>query len=161
MKITELLVKAAEQEKLACESYVTEFTKAGIVSLVKGGVPFEKAAQLIGEACGTDPKVASFKTNILTFEKTAEYIAELEEQVQELTKVAEEATVTVKALDEKDPLNKLAAAGFSPEELAMMAHLPNDLIEKVANSNAAPWEMGGGAGIAREKTDPFLEFLVN
>ena len=42
MKITDLLVKAAEQE-LACESYVTEFTKVGIVSLVKGGVPFEKA----------------------------------------------------------------------------------------------------------------------
>jgi hypothetical protein len=160
MNTLELLKQASELEKKAYADFVTNFTQAGIVSLVKGGVAFEKAAEMMKQACESNKTLTGFQTNALAFEKAAEYIGELEGQVAELTKVAGEAVETAQKLDESNPLNKLASIGFSDEEIAMMAQLPHNLIEKVATTNSSPWEMGGAVGVAREKTDALLEFLL-
>lgn len=161
MNTIELLKQASQLEKKAYADYVANFTKSGIVTLVKGGVAFEKAAEMMRQACEGDSKLTSLKTNAVAFEKAAEYISELETRVVELEKVAEEAAVEVQKLDETNPLSKLASFGmFSEEELDMMAQLPTNLVEKVASVNSKPYEMGGAVGVPREKTDPLLEFLL-
>ena len=160
-KIVEELQQAAELEKKAFYDYVKAFSSSAIAGLVTGGMEFEKAAELVKQACDLDPKANGFKTNALMFEKTAEHVAGLETQVSELSKVAEQFQET-KANDESNPLNKLASAGFTAEEIEYMSTLPENLLEKVASgsqSNSA-WEMGSGVGVAREKTDPLLEFIL-
>lgn len=153
----ELLEKAAELEKKAFTEYVTSFTGSGITKLVRSGLAFEKAASLIKEACEASPEVLGMKANIELFSKSAEYIRDLESKVGELEKEASEVSVPEK---DTSPLSKLASIGFSEEEIAMMDTLPKNLITKVANLNAQPWEMGGGVGIPRERTDPLLEFIL-
>lgn len=161
MNILELLNKAAELEKKAYADYVTNFTQAGIVALVKGGVVFEKAAEMMKQACEREELLARLQTNAIAFEKAAEYIGELETKVSGLEKVAQEQAVEIKTLDEKDPMHKLAASGFfSDEELDMMAQMPRQLVEKVASVGAQPDGMGSAVGVPREKTDPLLEFLL-
>lgn len=159
-KTIELLAKAGELEKKAYAQYVSSFTQGMIVNLVKGGVPFEKAASLTQTACDADERVQGYLTNVLTFEKVAEYIEQLETKVSTLEKSANEANAKIVELDAENPMHKLAAAGFSKEEIEMMSALPNQLIDKVASNNAKPWEMGGAVGVPREKTDPLLEFLL-
>jgi hypothetical protein len=160
MNTTELLKQASALEKKACTDFVSNFTQSGIVSLVQGGVEFDKAAQLMKEACENHATTKSLQLNVVAFEKAAEYIEELEAKLSAVEKVAEEAQVEVQKLDEKNPLNKLASIGFTEAEIAMIAQLPENLIEKVAVANSTPWEMGGAVGMAREKTDPLLEFLI-
>lgn len=161
MNTIELLKKASGLEKKAYTEFVSNFTQSGIVSLVKGGVAFEKAAQMMREACEANGTVQGLALNATAFEKAAEYIEELETKIGELSKEAEEAKVEIQALDESNPLNKLASAGFTKEEISMISQLPENLIEKVATTNSSPWDMGEAAGISREKTDPMLEFLLN
>lgn len=156
----QLLNKAGELEKKAYVDFASNFTKAGIVGLVQGGKSFEEATGLMKQACEANVKLIGLTANIAAFEKAAEYIAELEAKVEELTKQASEVKTSVEIIDEDSPLSKLASAGFSKEEIEMMASLPENLIQKVASTNTQPWDMGGGVGTAREKTDPFLEFLL-
>mgnify|MGYP000994359354 FL=1 len=160
MNTIELLRTASEMEKKAFVEYATNFTSAGITALVKGGVPFEQASNIVKQACERDPVIQSLNANIQAFEKSAEYIAELEAQVGSLEKVAEETNLTVATLDTNNPMSKLAALGFSPDEIRLMSELPENLLTKVASANA-PYEMGGGVGIPREKTDPLLEWLTS
>lgn len=156
-----LLNKAAELEKKAYTDYVTSFSSSSIAALVKGGVPFEKAASLVQEACEADSKLHGLMANIVAFEKAAECIEEQSARIEELEKIAEETHERVEAsLDEHNPLNKLASVGFTKEEIEMMSQLPENLITKVASAGSQPWEMGGGVGIPREKTDPLLEFII-
>jgi len=160
MNTIELLKQASEIEKKAYADFVANFTKAGIVSLVQGGVEFEKAAEMMKQACEKNSTLALYQTHISAFEKAAEYIGELEGKLSELEKYAEEATVTVQKLDTNNPLNKLASIGFSDDQISMISQLPENLVEKVASANSQPWEMGNAVGIPREKTDPLLEFLL-
>lgn len=156
-----LLNKTLELEKKAYVDYVTSLSSSGIAALVKGGVAFEKAASLIKEACDADAKAQSLASNISVFEKIAEYIDQQDARIQELEKSASETKETVESLiDPANPLNKLASIGFTKEEIEMMSELPENLLTKVASANSQPWEMGGGAGIPREKTDPMLEFIL-
>lgn len=156
-----LLNKALELEKKAYIDYVTSFSSSGIAALVKGGVAFEKAASLIQEACSSDGKAQSLASNIAIFEKVAEYIDQQDARIQELEKSASEIKQEVESrIDPENPLNKLASIGFSKEEIEMMAELPDNLLTKVASANSQPWELGGGAGFPREKTDPILEFIL-
>ena len=161
MNTTELLKQASALEKKAYADFVSSFTKAGIVSLVQGGMPFEKAAETMKQACEANATLIGHQANISAFEKAAEYIEHLEARVGELEKVAEQAELEVQKHDDTNPLSKLAAAGFTEEEIALMSQMPNQLIEKVATANSQPWEMGNAVGVAREKTDPFLEWILN
>jgi len=156
---TKLLKQAAELEKKAYTDYVTSFSSSGITALVKGGVAFEKAASLIQEACESDSKLYSIMANILAFEKAAELIEQQEEMIAELQKTA--TAPIIKQASDESPQSKLASIGFSPEEIEMMSQLPETLITKVASTGSQPYEMGGGVGIPREKTDALLEFILS
>jgi hypothetical protein len=157
--IVEQLTSAAELEKKAYFEYVKSYSSAGIAALAKGGLSLEKAATIIKEACQKDSKALNLKTTSLIFEKAAQHISHLETELGELKKVAEEVEKD-KKIEESQPMNKLASLGFSKEELAYMASLPENLVTKVASIGTKPWEMGGGVGMAREKTDPLLEFIL-
>lgn len=159
-KIIEQLKSAAELEKKAYFEYVKAFSSSGITALVKGGIGLEKAAAMIKEVCEKDTKANSLKAASNIFEKTAEYVKNLEDQILELEKFAKEVEKE-KEIEESTPLNKLASLGFSKEELTYMNSLPENLVEKVASIGSKPWEMGGGVGMAREKTDPLLEFILS
>lgn len=158
-QIVEQLTKVAGQEKRAYYDYVKAFSSAGIAALVRGGVEFEKAANLTKSACETDVRIKQLADSVQIFEKTASYVSELEAKVEQLEKIAgkvEEA----ERIEHSEPLSKLAAVGFTPEELEHMSHLPENLIEKVASQGSQPWEMGAGVGFQREKTDALLEFIL-
>jgi len=157
--IVQQLTEAAELEKKAYFEYVKSFSSAGIAALAKGGVSLEKASSIIKEACEKDSKANNLKTTSTLFEKTAEHITNLETELEGLQKFAQEAEKE-KQIEESQPMNKLASLGFSKEELAYMSSLPENLVTKVASIGAKPWEMGGGVGVAREKTDPLLEWLL-
>jgi hypothetical protein len=157
--ITEHLLRASNLEKTAYHEYVKSFASAGIAALVNGGISLEKASSLVKEACLTDKHATNLKTAYKIFEKTAEYVKELEEKVSELEKFSE-ATKEEKAIEESTPLSKLASIGFTKEELLYMNSLPENLITKVASIGSKPWEMGSVSGVSREVTDPLLEFLL-
>jgi hypothetical protein len=155
----ELLIKAAELETKSYTDYVTAFSSSGISALVKGGVEFEKAASMVQEACEVDPKLVNIMTNIMAFEKAAEIIQQQELEIAELKKTASELPEP-KTTEEENTFNKLASAGFSKDEIEVMSQLPEQILTKVASAGSQPWEMGGGVGIPREKTDALLEFIL-
>lgn len=154
---TQLIQRAADMEKKAYLEYVTSFTSSGILGLVKGGVDFDSASGIVKEACDSNPTLTGIKTNIEVFEKTADYIRELETKIEDF----EKAAALVPVLEKLGPMSKLASAGFSEEEINMISQLPENLMTKVANVGSQPWDMGGATGIPREKTDPMLEFLLS
>jgi Asp-tRNA(Asn)/Glu-tRNA(Gln) amidotransferase C subunit len=101
------------------------------------------------------------KTNELfnladTLEKIAEYIDELEAENSTLEKSAAENPKPYK----NEVHEKLASIGFSEEEIEAMEQMPEAVMQKVASVADQPWSLGQAAGPKREKTDPFLEFLV-
>jgi hypothetical protein len=159
-QITEQLKQASSLEKKAYFSHVKAFSSSMISTLVQGGLSLEKAASLTKEACLKDQKAASLQVNAEAFEKAAEYVEELESKVTELEKVAGQLQ-TEQDIEQSAPLNKLAAAGFTKEEVTYMNSLPEELLSKVASLGSQPWEMGSAVGVAREKTDPMLDFLLN
>lgn len=152
--ITELLVKAASLEKKAYEDFVDEFVTHGIISLVEANVDFTEASNMIKKACEEHPQTSQLRMNYMAFEKTAAYVKELEEKLEDLHRGELIA-----------PLEKLADCGFSEDELADMQVLPASLIEKIASVKNAPepaWSMGKGVGMemAVEKMDPITAFAL-
>src|SRR6266581_3169321 len=144
-----LLRDAAEIEKKACTNFIVSYSSSGISALVKGGVPFEKATSLVKEACEKDPQVRDFITNATAFEKAAEHIETQDSRIVELEKIAAEIKQELVETDKNNPFNKLASIGFTKEEIALMAELPENLVTKVASAGSQPWELGGGSGIPR------------
>jgi len=96
-----------------------------------------------------------------TLEKVAEYIDTLETEISEKDEQIEKAASVQPETKAKNDLHeKLASIGFTDEEIEMMDQLPDTMVTKMASAAEQPWGLGQGAGPAREKTDPFLEFLV-
>lgn len=157
--IVEQLTNAATLEKKAYFEYVKSFSSAGITALAKGGVPIDEASSLIKVACQNDSRASALKNSSLIFEKAAEHVTTLEAELAEFKKFAEDVE-TDRKIDESTPMSKLATLGFTKEELTYMNSLPENLVTKVASIGSQPWEMGGGVGVPREKTDPLLEFIL-
>lgn len=158
-QIVEQVKNKVELEKKAYFEYVKSFSGSSIATLVQGGIAFDRAAELTKQACEVDARAVGMLSTIAAFEKVAEYVEQLEVKVSELEKSAGVLEAEVKAAT-SEPLNKLASIGFTKEEIEQISMLPENLQEKVASVNSQPWEMGAGAGIPREKTDPMLEFLI-
>lgn len=93
-------------------------------------------------------------------EKVAEYIVELETENESLEKSASVRPVVVDK-DKEELHHKLASIGFTDEEIEAMDQMPDTVMTKVATMSEQPWGLGEPSGMKREKTDPFLEFLVN
>lgn len=95
-------------------------------------------------------------------EKQASYIEELEKsagQVQVVERVVEVQAAVEPELPET--ITKMASSGaFTFEDLEALKAMPPETLTKVASAFDEPWELGRGAGMARPKTDPLLEFLL-
>lgn len=138
------------------------------------GVNIEQAVAMVKAAGVNVRELSSFDvsttdvdaTTIDLLEKAAQYIesleAELAAKTEELEKVAEEVVQSrVEEVKLPEAFEKLATAGaFTNEDLAALKAVQPELLQKVANAVEEPWEMGHGAGIARPKTDPLLEFML-
>lgn len=161
-KISEQLVKYAQEEKVAHEAYVKDFSTAAIAHLTQGGVGRDKAILLTKEACFRNSKlVASIsKANIL--EKVAQYIEAIEDENIKLAAKIETQTTESKPIEMPEHLKKLAALGFSDEELKSMESVPTSVLEKVAKTaeNADEFGLGRGVGPRVAQMDPLLEFLL-
>lgn len=108
------------------------------------------------------------KTNELfeladALEKIAEYIEELETENSTLEKTATDVSAELKAAKpyKSEVHEKLASIGFTDEEIEAMDAMPDAVLTKMASVAEQPWSLGQAAGPKREKTDPFLEFLVS
>lgn len=159
--IVENLSKLAEMEKVAYVDYVKAFSSSAIITLVEGGMSFEKAASVAEEAVQSDSRAVDLLQRASVFEKVASHVAGLESEVTGLReKVASVEEVETK--DNEQLYTKLAGLGFSEEEIESISALPTSTIEKVASArgNSEPWGMGSGHGAAIEKMDPMLRFLM-
>lgn len=95
-------------------------------------------------------------------EKVAEYIEELETENSSLEKSAEELQEELKEVKpyKSEVHEKLASIGFTDDEIENMESIPDTVLSKIASVAEQPWGFGEAAGPKREKTDPFLDFLV-
>jgi hypothetical protein len=159
-EIVTLLTKSAELEKQAYFNYIKSFSSAGISALVKGGMQFDTAAGYIKAAAMKDATISQMGEKVQVLEKTAEYVLNLETKLEGLEKIAAEYKQEEKVM-ESEPLTKLAGLGFSRDEVEQLSSLPEDLIQKMASVGSQPWELGTGAGMKREQTDPLLEFILS
>lgn len=159
-KISEQLIKYAQEEKQAHEEYIKDFTSSTIAHLVEGGVDEKKAQLLAKEACLRDESLIKSVSRAVVLEKTAEYIQALEEENVKL-----QAKISVQPIEKEaeqpEHLKKLAQLGFSDEELEALKDVPSKVLEKVAGAAGEPWEMGKGVGPAVKQMDPLLEFILS
>ena len=95
----------------------------------------------------------------LILEKTADYIESIETQLSELQAKINASPVETEKQAEIN--KKLESIGFTKEEIGALSNVPEPVLTKVANMSTEPWELGKGVGMPREKTDPFLEFLLS
>lgn len=93
-------------------------------------------------------------------EKVAEYVEVVEAENESLEKSASVKPVAVDK-NKEELHHKLASIGFTDEEIEAMDQMPDTVMTKVATMSEQPWGLGEPSGMEREKTDPFLEFLVN
>ena len=114
--------------------------------------------------------MADFKTkytNLLTnnaeiFEKTAEYIKDIEVKLS--NSEARVATLTKEAseVERSDSLEKLATAGFSDSEIEELSSVNKDTLEKIASGSDLP-VVGMGSASLRPASgnDPLTDFLMS
>lgn len=161
-KVSEQLVKYAQEEKKAHEEYIKDFSTSTIAHLVKGGVERLKAGVIVKEALLRNSELTSSVGRANILEKTAQYIEVLEEENIKLqVKISTASPVVEKQAEIPEHLKKLAQLGFTPEELEAMKDVPEKVLEKVADTAGQPWELGKGVGPAVEKTDPLLDWILS
>lgn len=161
-KISEQLVKYAQEEKQANEEYIQDFSSVTIAHLVQGGVARDKAMLLVKEAVLRKEDLVKSITRANVLEKTAKYIEALEEENVKLqAKISTESPEQTKQAEIPESHKKLAALGFSPEEIEAMKDVPEKVLEKVADVTSQPWELGRGVGPAVKEMDPLLSFILN
>lgn len=160
-KISEQLIKYAQEEKQAHEEYIRDFSATTIAHLIDGGVDKEKAALLTKEACLRDENLVKSINRSLILEKTAEYIEALEAENAKLTARISTQDTVEKQAETPEHLKKLANLGFTQEELEAMKDVPEKVLEKVADTAGNAWEMGKPSGPGKPPMDPLLEFILS
>lgn len=160
-KISEQLIKYAQEEKQAHEEYVKDFSSATIAHLMQGGVEKEKALLLTKEACLRDENLVKSISKAVVLEKVAAYITAIEEENLKLQAKISTQADEKQAEEMPEHLKKLAQLGFSDDELEALKDVPGKVLEKVAGAAGEPWEMGKGVGPAVQKTDPLLDWILS
>lgn len=162
-KISEQLFKYAEEEKAAHLEYIHAFSATAINELVKGGVEREKALLLTKEACLRNTELTKSVTRFSVLEKTAQYIEAIEEENVKLAAKLETMTPEQKPVELPEHLKKLAALGFSDEELETMKGMPEKILEKMARTaeSVDSFELGRPSGPRVDTMDPLLTFLLS
>jgi hypothetical protein len=162
-KISEQLLKYAQDEKQAHEGYIRDFSATAIACLIQGGVAREKAILLTKEACLRNTELSQSIARFNILEKTAQYIEAVEEEnIKLAAKLATQAPEQ-KPVEMPEHLKKLAALGFTQEEIDAMKSVPDKILEKMARTaeTADSYELGRGVGPKIDKMDPLLEFLLS
>jgi len=161
-KVSEQLIKYAQEEKKAHEEYIKNFSTTTIAHLLQGGVDREKAILITKEAILRDAELTESISRANILEKTAQYIDSLEEEnVKLAAKISTSPVKDEQAETIPEHLKKLANLGFTKEELEAMKDVPEKVLEKVADTAGQPWELGKGVGPAVNKMDPLLEFILS
>ena len=158
-KISEQLLKYAQEEKQAHEEYIRDFAASTMAHLINGGVDKEKASLLAKEACLKDENLVKSISRANILEKTAQYIVALEEENVKLA-------AQVETDKEKEPelpaaLKKFAEWGYSKEEIEALSGMPDKVLEKMANNFGRPDEMGRPSGVPGRSSDPLLDFILS
>lgn len=160
-KISEQLLKYAQEEKQAHEEYVKDFSSATIAHLLQGGVDKDKAVLLAKEACLRDENLVSSVSKAVVLEKIAAYVSALEDENIKLQAKVQTSSTEKQAEEKPEHIKKLAQLGFTDEELETLKDVPSQVLEKVAGAAGEPWEMGKGVGPAHTKTDPLLDWILS
>lgn len=162
-KISEQLFKYAQEEKEAHLAYVKDFSTTAIAHLTQGGVDRDKAILLTKEACLRNGELKSSIQKAEVLEKIAQYIEAIEEENVKLAAKLETMTPEQKPVEMPEHMKKLAALGFTEDELKSMEGVAPAVLEKVARTAESADEFGLGRGVGPkvDKMDPFLEFLMS
>lgn len=150
--------------------------KQAFSELTYRGVDAEEAAKLVkaaninvkelpGMSLETEEeRLAEILEKAASFiEQQAAYIEQLEKAASEVksTETIVERVVEVEKPELSEPMAKMASVGaFTFEDLEALKGMPEETLVKVANAMEEPWELGKAAGVARQKTDPLLEFIL-
>lgn len=148
-----------------------EMEKEAAEQLVMAGIDVERAVSMVKAAnikvkeLGSVKMAQEIKPEVELLTKAASYITELEGRVESLEQSMADQAATyaseVKAVL-PDSLTKVAQSGMLTEDdLLELSQINPELLTKVASALEQPWEMGKAAGMARPKTDPFLEFCLS
>ena len=144
--------------------------KEATAALTTAGVDIEQAVSMVKAAkinlkdlVSYEQAAADVHISVNLLKQAAAYIEELEANVEELeadlTKTAAERLTQEVVLPSS--IMKAASSGaFTKEDLAELQNMNQGLLTKVASAMDEPWSMGSGVGMAREKTDPMLDFLM-
>lgn len=170
-----ILKQAGMSEEEARYSVAQEtMEKKAFSELTYRGIDAEEAVKLVkaaninvrdltGVELETDEeRLASILEKAAAFiEKQEAYIEELEKAASEVRVVEKIVEVQVEAPEMSESLSKVAGVGaFTFEDLEALRNLPEETMSKVASAMEEPWELGKAAGVARQKTDPLLEFIL-
>jgi hypothetical protein len=165
------LKKAGLSEEVAREEVMQmEMEKEAAEQLVMAGIDVERAVSMVKAAnlkvkeLGSIKIAQEIKPEVELLTKAASYINELEAKVSELEGSMEVQAATYAASAElvlPEALTKVASSGaLTREDLMELSTINPELLTKVASAMEQPWGMGKAAGMARPKTDPFLEFCL-
>lgn len=152
-EITTLLRKRAELEKVAYTEFVKSATSESIKLLVGASVPFEKAASMVAASFEDSMELKEKIDSFTLLEKIAEYIDSFDSKVIGMEAAAKEQTI-------RAPMTKLASYGLTEQELKSLSDLEPELLEKIA-ATPNPSEMGHRVGVALEKSDPFINWILD
>ena len=159
-KITELLIKFAQEEQAEHKEYLKDFSTATMAHLVQGGLDREKAASITKEACLRDETLVKSVNRAFVLEKVAEYIDQLESDNAKLQVKISEMPVEKQAEEQPEAMKKLASIGFTAEEMESLKDIPESVLDKVAAVGSQPWELGHGAGPRVDNVDPLLSWIL-
>lgn len=157
-RLQEQLVKQAEQEDLF------EQTKlAAAETLVSQGISPEDAVDMVKSAeelKNLSPLPVTVDPEFVAkmMDKSASYIQELEDTIQELqTKITNSEGFSKAAAISGPEAENLQTLGFSNDQVKIMAE--TGLLEKVAHLAGTPWEPGYSSGRpTAESLDPIERF---
>jgi len=150
--------------------------KEAASALTMKGIDPEDAVKLVKAANINVAELANFKIEpeidptVELLKEAAVYVDALEAQIEglklQLQKQAGEFQTKLESIENPvqlpEQITKIASsAKFTQEDLDELQKVSPDVLQKVATAIEEPWGMGGGVGVARPKTDPFLEFLLN
>lgn len=156
--LQEQLTKQAEQE-----AFYEQATLSATECLVDQGISPEDAVEMVKSAeelADLSPQsvIINPKFVLTVMEKSASYIEELEQTIQELqTKITNSEGFSKAAAISGPEAENLHALGFSNDQVKIMAD--TGLLEKVAHLAGTPWEPGSSSGRpTAESLDPIERF---
>lgn len=181
------LLKQAGMEESDARIQLAQFEmeKAAAEVLTQAGVDIEKAASMV-RASGVKLKdlisyeqaAEEIHPSVELLKQAAAYIDALESELGQKSEALQKSAADLQksaadlsqleqanALHEiqlPEPIIKAASVGnFTYEDLEELQRMDQGTLHKIASAMETPWEMGSPVGVARQKTDPILDFVFS